>query len=206
MDSGLTLLTPSPRIPPSSSLPITGLQIDPELIKHKHSEVPIILQSLSGSDPDPDHQAHLASETRHSSDETSQLTPQKIYATTTVDPDTTIIDASTLDSITQGPGLPALSDILNPTPRSAIDVDTLAAIEHSRSSTPITIKQDRDSPAESGIDMDGSVASTRSPEGGRPLNVTDALSYLDAVKNQFQDQPDVYNNFLDIMKDFKSQV
>ncbi|KAG2133334.1 hypothetical protein DEU56DRAFT_739119 [Suillus clintonianus] len=38
----------------------------------------------------------------------------------------------------------------------------------------------------------------------RPLNVTDALSYLDAVKVQFHDQPDVYNHFLDIMKDFKS--
>ncbi|OJA08986.1 hypothetical protein AZE42_08058 [Rhizopogon vesiculosus] len=37
----------------------------------------------------------------------------------------------------------------------------------------------------------------------RPLNVTDALSYLDAVKVQFHDQPDVYNHFLDIMKDFK---
>jgi len=40
----------------------------------------------------------------------------------------------------------------------------------------------------------------------RPLNVTDALSYLDAVKVQFQEQPDVYNHFLDIMKDFKSQL
>ncbi|PPQ77023.1 hypothetical protein CVT25_014839 [Psilocybe cyanescens] len=46
----------------------------------------------------------------------------------------------------------------------------------------------------------------RSPEVGRPLNVTDALSYLDAVKNQFHESPDVYNQFLDIMKDFKSQV
>lgn len=44
----------------------------------------------------------------------------------------------------------------------------------------------------------------RSPD--RPLNVTDALSYLDAVKVQFQDKPDVYNHFLDIMKDFKSEV
>lgn len=39
----------------------------------------------------------------------------------------------------------------------------------------------------------------------RPLNVTDALSYLDAVKNKFADQPNVYNHFLDIMKEFKSQ-
>jgi hypothetical protein len=43
-------------------------------------------------------------------------------------------------------------------------------------------------------------------EQPRPLNVTDALSYLDAVKIQFQDKPDVYNHFLDIMKDFKSQL
>ncbi|KII91290.1 hypothetical protein PLICRDRAFT_105502 [Plicaturopsis crispa FD-325 SS-3] len=40
----------------------------------------------------------------------------------------------------------------------------------------------------------------------RPLNVSDALTYLDAVKVQFSDQPDVYNHFLDIMKDFKSQL
>ncbi|KAG1757835.1 hypothetical protein EDB19DRAFT_1624058 [Suillus lakei] len=52
-------------------------------------------------------------------------------------------------------------------------------------------------------DSNGSAAQ-RSPD--RPLNVTDALSYLDAVKVQFQDKPDVYNHFLDIMKDFKSEV
>lgn len=40
----------------------------------------------------------------------------------------------------------------------------------------------------------------------RPLNVTDALSYLDSVKIRFHDQPEVYNHFLDIMKDFKSQA
>ena len=52
----------------------------------------------------------------------------------------------------------------------------------------------------------GSSGQQPSPEMGRPLNVTDALSYLDAVRNQFQDNPEVYNQFLDIMKDFKSQV
>lgn len=40
----------------------------------------------------------------------------------------------------------------------------------------------------------------------RPLNVKDALSYLNAVKVQFQHKPDVYNLFLDIMKDFKGQL
>ncbi|XP_053721872.1 paired amphipathic helix protein Sin3a-like [Synchiropus splendidus] len=37
------------------------------------------------------------------------------------------------------------------------------------------------------------------------LKVEDALSYLDQVKLQFGHQPHVYNDFLDIMKEFKSQ-
>ncbi|XP_053742174.1 SIN3 transcription regulator family member Aa isoform X1 [Synchiropus splendidus] len=37
------------------------------------------------------------------------------------------------------------------------------------------------------------------------LKVEDALSYLDLVKLQFGNQPQVYNDFLDIMKEFKSQ-
>ena len=41
---------------------------------------------------------------------------------------------------------------------------------------------------------------------GRPLNVTEALNYLDTIKIQFRDRPDVYPAFLDIMKDFRSQV
>ena len=62
-----------------------------------------------------------------------------------------------------------------------------------------------------------SSAMKRDAEGRRPsslnfqgahghMDVKDALSYLDQVKFQFQDQPDVYNKFLDIMKDFKSQA
>ncbi|RKP09630.1 Sin3 family co-repressor-domain-containing protein, partial [Thamnocephalis sphaerospora] len=38
------------------------------------------------------------------------------------------------------------------------------------------------------------------------LNVRDALVYLEDVKKQFADQPDVYNRFLDIMKEFKSHA
>ncbi|KAJ2551268.1 hypothetical protein EV175_003753, partial [Coemansia sp. RSA 1933] len=40
----------------------------------------------------------------------------------------------------------------------------------------------------------------------RPLNVSDALSYLDLVKSQFNDRPEVYNQFLEIMKEFKSHA
>jgi hypothetical protein len=37
------------------------------------------------------------------------------------------------------------------------------------------------------------------------LKVEDALNYLDQVKYKFGNQPQVYNDFLDIMKEFKSQ-
>jgi paired amphipathic helix protein Sin3a len=40
----------------------------------------------------------------------------------------------------------------------------------------------------------------------RPLNVKDALTYLDKVKAKFSSQSNVYNQFLDIMKDFKTQT
>lgn len=38
------------------------------------------------------------------------------------------------------------------------------------------------------------------------LVIQDALSYLDQVKVQFAGEQNVYNQFLDIMKDFKSQT
>ena len=37
------------------------------------------------------------------------------------------------------------------------------------------------------------------------LKVEDALSYLDQVKYKFDNKPQVYNDFLDIMKEFKTQ-
>ena len=47
---------------------------------------------------------------------------------------------------------------------------------------------------------------TGNANGYRPLNVKDALTYLDQVKVKFAEQPEVYNRFLDIMKEFKSQA
>ena len=39
----------------------------------------------------------------------------------------------------------------------------------------------------------------------RELKVEDALLYLDQVKMEFGDKPEIYNEFLDIMKNFKAQ-
>ncbi|KAH1625351.1 hypothetical protein KXX21_006781 [Aspergillus fumigatus] len=55
----------------------------------------------------------------------------------------------------------------------------------------------------SGGPIPGNVAALA--QGQQPI-LNDALSYLDQVKVRFVDQPDVYNRFLDIMKDFKSQA
>ena len=49
-------------------------------------------------------------------------------------------------------------------------------------------------------------AGQQQQQGGRQLKVEDALQYLDLVKKQFKDQPEVYNQFLDIMKEFKAQT
>jgi histone deacetylase complex regulatory component SIN3 len=43
-------------------------------------------------------------------------------------------------------------------------------------------------------------------EPERVLVLEDALRYLDAVKAQFVDKPEVFKKFLDIMKDFKTGV
>ncbi|CAN0292806.1 unnamed protein product, partial [Ectocarpus sp. 12 AP-2014] len=47
------------------------------------------------------------------------------------------------------------------------------------------------------------------PPGGarmRELRVEDALLYLDQVKIEFGDKPEIYNEFLDIMKNFKAMA
>ena len=51
-----------------------------------------------------------------------------------------------------------------------------------------------------------SQTATMADSAARPLNVTDALTYLDLVKNRFRERPEVYNQFLDIMKEFKGQT
>ncbi len=42
------------------------------------------------------------------------------------------------------------------------------------------------------------------PTMGTKLTTNDALSYLREVKNRFADQKDVYDTFLEIMKEFKA--
>ena len=48
-------------------------------------------------------------------------------------------------------------------------------------------------------------AGAAAPAPYRQLKVEDALAYLDQVKMKFEDKPEIYNQFLDIMKEFKAQ-
>jgi len=41
--------------------------------------------------------------------------------------------------------------------------------------------------------------------GAQKLTTNDALAYLKAVKDIFQDKRDKYDDFLEVMKDFKAQ-
>jgi paired amphipathic helix protein Sin3a len=41
--------------------------------------------------------------------------------------------------------------------------------------------------------------------GGQKLTTNDALAYLKAVKDIFQDKREKYDDFLEVMKDFKAQ-
>lgn len=59
-------------------------------------------------------------------------------------------------------------------------------------------------PTATSMSVSASPAATGQQQFQR-LKVEDALSYLDQVKYKFGNQPQVYNDFLDIMKEFKSQ-
>lgn len=86
-------------------------------------------------------------------------------------------------------------------PHNPINRDISLASALSRPVTPSTAPQSATTP----IPPPPSNQDAQSSGGERVLNVSDALSYLDAVKIQFHDKPEVYNIFLDIMKEFKSQ-
>mmetsp|Transcript_6575 Transcript_6575/g.13303 ORF Transcript_6575/g.13303 Transcript_6575/m.13303 type:complete len:1590 (+) Transcript_6575:983-5752(+) len=60
--------------------------------------------------------------------------------------------------------------------------------------------------APGGMNMGQAPPSASAAAGQKQLGVEDALAYLDKVKQQFQDKPEVYNQFLEIMKNFKSQT
>jgi paired amphipathic helix protein Sin3a len=85
-------------------------------------------------------------------------------------------------------------------------------VEEGKDEEEVTVEKEM-----SGLSDELSLAAARISDGSnlllsinepprRELKVEDALHYLDLVKAQFGNQPEVYNQFLDIMKNFKAQT
>lgn len=112
------------------------------------------------------------------------------------------MDADAAAITAPGPELP------QPVPTDSNNIQELPALSAQLPSPAPSLRHmdpGSSTPRPSTSDSPPGAPKSLTPEAGRQLNVTDALSYLDAVKVQFQERPEVYNQFLDIMKDFKSQ-
>lgn len=48
------------------------------------------------------------------------------------------------------------------------------------------------------------VTSTGSTSTTQSMQLNDAFAYLDRVRAEFADQPEIYNKFLQVMREFKS--
>ncbi|KAL1556710.1 paired amphipathic helix protein Sin3-like 3 isoform X1 [Salvia divinorum] len=76
------------------------------------------------------------------------------------------------------------------------------------------MKRSRDDVFATSLPKGSAIPSPTEPSGkaqvstarsAQKLQTTDALSYLKVVKEKFQDKGDLYNEFLDVMKEFKAQ-
>ncbi|SJL06567.1 uncharacterized protein ARMOST_09909 [Armillaria ostoyae] len=87
--------------------------------------------------------------------------------------------------------LPSLRDLQLPDPLHPLRMDSLSS-----GHVPVSVHRVKAEKPSSG---------PKSPDD-RPLNVTDVLSYMTAVRVAFPDKPEVHDRFFEIMRDFKSQM
>lgn len=150
--------------------------------------------SLSAFAEPPDDIAAMesATETQAAISRTIQVPEGSTEAPGVIGEETVIKDFTKHDpaASTEQPSLPSQLIPEHPQPASSMPVDEAPVVGPSNH-------------AEKPQPMDTNPYPIATPD--RPLNVTDALSYLDAVKVQFSEQPTVYNQFLDIMKEFKNE-
>ncbi|KAK4050893.1 hypothetical protein OIO90_004869 [Microbotryomycetes sp. JL221] len=114
----------------------------------------------------------------------------------------TVAPSSAAPATQQPLGVTALSPAA-PTSLSA----SVAAPATTNRTTPLGSRQPSQSPNTAGS-ASPAIAAANANNGAafRPLNVRDALSYLDRVKQQFANEYEVYDQFLTIMKQFKTQT
>lgn len=96
--------------------------------------------------------------------------------------------------VVEDPAVPVLSPTANPTGGSSIIIPPLANPIYSTMPA---------QPSVPSVPTNQNSAPTSAKAGPAHPQLNDALAYLDRVKAEFHDQPDIYNKFLQIMRDFK---
>ena len=111
------------------------------------------------------------------------------------------LDADSLNQGTNQTGIP-LEDGIKKT-EDNMDIDEAPADQPMDDAAWQEDSTEQMAPSRTGRPPTASMSESTSE---RVLNVNDAMTYLDAIKKQFAGNQDVYNEFLNIMKDFKSQM
>lgn len=149
----------------------------------------------------------FANISQYSASAATSATPPAASASASLPPLSSAPPAGAADHPSEPISLPPASAIINEASAVATAATTTEPQDETMEENPVKLEQS----LPSGEINDQTQAQAHAIVQGqkssnyKPLNVKDALSYLDQVKFQFREQSDVYNNFLDIMKDFKSQ-
>jgi histone deacetylase complex regulatory component SIN3 len=96
-----------------------------------------------------------------------------------------------------------ISSVINETPKlTAEDVESQEATNvlspAGSASTAIPLTSNTPTSTTSNVISTGSTSTTQS------MQLNDAFAYLDRVRAEFADQPEIYNKFLQVMREFKS--
>ena len=94
-----------------------------------------------------------------------------------------------------------ISSVINETPTLTtenVEGSGTGAVSGPPSSTPLPITSTTPTSTTSNVTSTGSTSTTQS------MQLNDAFAYLDRVRAEFSDQPEIYNKFLQVMREFKS--
>lgn len=90
-----------------------------------------------------------------------------------------------------------ISSVINDNPSSQPEATT------NESSTSLNVQQTI-VPASTPVSTTSNISSVASGSTTQSMQLNDAFAYLDRVRAEFADQPEIYNKFLQVMREFKS--
>ncbi|KAJ1891787.1 hypothetical protein LPJ66_006720, partial [Kickxella alabastrina] len=202
--------TPVPRLSQLNSLTSPGMRAAPPQMQSPHahntSSVPPLKQLQS-----PRVHRTASAQSTPGIPSIAQPMPRPVAHVSTA-PSVTAPAAVSGTAFANGPRAPGARPIMPAAPAGALSQPSQAA---TATAAPTLVLVQNGAPAAGSTVAAVGAAATVSAgpphpvaadSAVRPLNVSDALYYLDLVKSQFNDRPEVYNQFLEIMKEFKSHA